>query len=112
MCLDGTVDGTHDVSPAVCEVDAPAPRGETRLLLSVGPRVPRTRGIGLRLTAPAPGVAAPGRGRSLRSPCPRLLPAPPLAGRFLPAPPVAARYLPAPPLAGRFLPAPPLVPLA
>src|SRR5579862_1744270 len=89
--------------------DAPAPRGETRLLLSVGPRVPRTRGIGLRLTAPAPGVAAPGRGRLLRSPRPRLLPAQPLAARFLAAPSLAARLLAAPSLAARFLPAPPPV---
>src|SRR5579862_7704244 len=79
--------------------DAPAPRGETRLLLSVGPRVPRARGIGLRLTAPAPGVAAPGRGRLLRSPWPRLLPVPPLAARFLPPPPLVARFLSPP--AGR-----------
>src|SRR6266849_6132804 len=57
--------------------DDPAPRGETRLLLLVGPRVPRARGIDLRLTAPAAGVAAPGRGRF----CFSCLASPPLAIR-------------------------------
>src|ERR1700685_2724187 len=54
------------VSPMVTDRDDPAPRGETRLLLMVGPRVPRARGIDLRLTTPAAGVAAPGRGRLIR----------------------------------------------
>src|SRR6516225_9321125 len=53
-------------SPTVMDRDDPGPRGETRLLLMVGPRVPRAGGIDLRLTAPAAGVAAPGRGRLIR----------------------------------------------
>src|ERR1700685_1522019 len=68
------------VSPTVTDRDDPAPRGETRLLLMLGPRVPRARGIDLRLTAPAAGVAAPGRGRLIRY-RPRCL----LPGRRAPA---------------------------
>src|ERR1700726_821808 len=73
------------VSPLVTDRDdaclaacggGPAPRGETRLLLMVGPRVPRPRGIDLRLTAPAAGVAAPGRGRLIRCRPPSPSPAP------------------------------------
>src|SRR5580704_3200405 len=64
------------VSPTVTDRDDPAPRGETRLLLMVGPRVPRARGIDLRLTAPAAGVAAPGRGRLIRCRPPSPSPAP------------------------------------
>src|SRR5580692_9741768 len=60
------------VSPLVTDRDdaclaacggGPAPRGETRLLLMVGPRVSACSRDRLRLTAPAAGVAAPGRGR-------------------------------------------------
>src|ERR1035438_10284947 len=41
-----------------------SPARRTRLLLLVGPRVPPTRGIDVRLTAMSDGFAAPGRGRS------------------------------------------------
>src|SRR5947209_4156726 len=83
----GTIPG-----PAMDRHD-PAPRGETRLLLLVGPRVPRARGIDVRLTAPAAGVAAPGRGRllsCLASPPPP--PPPPAIRSARELRPVAVRF--------------------